>query len=337
MRTRTIALTVATLLAIPVAVVGAVISMDTLFRWHPGPDAGTAARAAAAPDLDAYLAAREDSVPGVKPALRKGIVWHDSVAKSRTAVAIVYLHGFSASRGELSPVVERLADSLGANVFFARLAAHGRVDGEAFATVTAQQWIDDAREALAIGRRLGNRVVVIGMSTGALLAMQVASESTDSTAPAALILVSPNHEPTDRRARFIAGPFGPALARLVGGKYREFTVTNAAHAELWTSRYRTEGVAALMDLVLHAQSIDVGKIRVPLLTLYTHHDDVVRLDLVRTRHDAFGSPIKEIVDVPQATRHEMASAALAPQAVDPVAALMLRFVRAALGIERIRG
>ena len=308
-----------------------VVVVDAVIRWHPAPSAGTAARVAAAPDIDAYLAAREDSVGGVKPGLRKGIVWHDAARKTRTSLAIIYLHGFSASRGELSPVAERLADSLGANLFFTRLAAHGRVDGEAFATVKPDQWIDDAREALAIGRRIGERVIVVAMSSDVPLAMQLAAEATDSGAPAALVFLSPNYEPADGRARLAAGPFGPLVARLILGRYRAFKTTNAAHAELWTPRYRTEGIAALMDLVVYAQSIDASTIHTPLLTLYTSRDDVVRLDLVRSRHAAFASPIKDIVDVPEATRHELASAALAPQAVDPVVALMLRFVRTNVG------
>jgi alpha-beta hydrolase superfamily lysophospholipase len=309
--------------AVPIVVTG----VDAVVRWKPRPDDGVAARVTAAADLDRYLALREDSVPGLKSALRKGIVWHDSTRKSRTPFAIVYLHGFSASRAELSPVVEHLADSLGANAFFTRLAAHGRVDGEAFGTVGPQQWVDDAREALAVGRRLGERVILVGTSTGALLAMELAAESRDSTAPAALLLVSPNHAPADWRARFVAGPFGPTVARLLGGSYRSFTPENAAQEELWTTRYRSAGVAALMDLVLYAQTIDVSRVMVPTLTLYTHRDDVVRVDLIRSRHAAFGSRVKEIVDVPEATGHVLAGDALAPQAVDPLVALMLRFLR----------
>jgi alpha-beta hydrolase superfamily lysophospholipase len=301
--------------------------VDSIVRWKPTSSTSIASQVAAAPDVDAYLARREDSVPGVKPELRKGIVWRDPAHRSKTPVAIVYLHGFSASRGELSPVIERLADSLHANVFFTRLAAHGRVDGEAFATVSPQQWIDDAREALAIGRRLGNHVVVVGTSTGAVLALELAVESHDSSAPSALILVSPNHEPADWRARFVAGPFGPTIARALGGPYRSFRPLNAAQEELWTTRYRSAGAAALMDLVLYGQSIDLSRVTVPVLTLYTHSDDVVRVDLIRSRHAELGSRVKEIVDVPRATHHVLSGNAMDPQTVDPVVGLMLGFVR----------
>ena len=317
----------AVLVAIPTIIVG----VDGVVRWSPRTGANVASAAANAPDLDEYLRIREDSVPGVKPALRKDIVWRDAARKTKTPVALVYLHGFSASRAELSPVVERVADSLGANVFFTRLAAHGRVDGEAFATVSPQDWIDDAREAIAIGKRLGDRVVLVATSTGALLAMQLAIESRDSTAPAALVLISPNHEPADWRAKFVAGPFGPTIARLLGGPYHGFKPANAAQAELWTTRYRSAGVAALMDLVLYARSIDPARIAVPLLTLYTHHDDVVRVDLIQSRFTEFGSRVKQLVDVQEATNHVLAGDAMGPAAVNPVVVRMVQFLRTNVG------
>src|SRR6516165_9100699 len=114
MRLRSILITIAAgVVAVPAVIVG----VDSVERWSPLPST-IAERVAAVTDLDAYLAAREDSVAGVKRADRKSIRWHDSKHKSRTPIALVYIHGFSATRRELSPVVERVGDSLGANVYF---------------------------------------------------------------------------------------------------------------------------------------------------------------------------------------------------------------------------
>src|SRR5262249_36717461 len=108
------------LVAIPATVLG----VDTFVRWKPAPDRAVVQRVDASKDLDAYLRGREDSVVDVKPAARKGIIWRDAVHKTKTPLALIYLHGFSATRAEFSPVVEHLSDSLGANVFLTRLAAH---------------------------------------------------------------------------------------------------------------------------------------------------------------------------------------------------------------------
>src|SRR5262249_3665863 len=153
---------------------------------------------AAAPDLDRYLREGEARHPDVKPDQAKTIQWNDPETHRRTALAIVYLHGFSASRRDISPVIETLAGGLHANAFLTRLAAHGLVSPVEFATVRAQDWFDDAREALAIGKRLGEHVILIGTSTGALLATMAALED-NSSAIAALVLLSPNFGIRDRR------------------------------------------------------------------------------------------------------------------------------------------
>jgi esterase/lipase len=133
------------------------------FRPSPVDDFEVVERAT---DLDEYLRGREAQHSHVRRDLAKGIVWNDPSARNKTPVSLAYLHGFSASRRDISPVVETLARTLGANAYFARLAAHGRTTSEEFATVTAQDWLDDAREALAIGRRIGDRVILMGTSTG---------------------------------------------------------------------------------------------------------------------------------------------------------------------------
>src|SRR5262249_34702335 len=146
-----------------------------LFPFTPRPSeiADTVAKA---PDLDVYLRHREALHAGIKPGLAKTILWNDPAARGKTPLSLVYLHGFSASRKDITPVVETLAGTLAANAFLTRLAAHGRITPDEFATVSSQDWLDDAREALAIGRRIGDRMILIGTSTGALLATMAALE-----------------------------------------------------------------------------------------------------------------------------------------------------------------
>lgn len=146
-----------------------------LFPFTPLPSdiAGVVAKA---PDIDSYLSRSEAAHAGVKPGLAKTVIWNHPTARHKTPMSLVYIHGFSASRKDIAPVVESIAGTLGANAFLTRLAAHGRATSAEFATVTPQDWLNDAREALAIGRRIGDRVILIGTSTGALLVTMVAIE-----------------------------------------------------------------------------------------------------------------------------------------------------------------
>ena len=112
-------------------------------------------------DLDAFVEDAEARVPDVRPGNEKEIVWADPETKAKTPLALVYLHGFSASRGETRPLSDTLAARLGANLFYTRLAGHGR-DADAMAEAGLDDWIESGHEALQIGRRLGERVLLIG-------------------------------------------------------------------------------------------------------------------------------------------------------------------------------
>src|SRR5712671_5057802 len=235
-----------------------------------------------AADLDDYLRESEARHSRVRRDLAKGILWNDPATRNKTPLSLAYLHGFSASRKDISPVVETLARRLGANAYFARLAAHGRTTPEEFATVTAQDWLNDAREALAIGRRIGDRVILIGISTGALLATMAALED-NSSKVAALVLLSPNFAVRDWRAKFIAGPMGPWLARAFIGQDYSFRAESSGHADFWTTRYPSEGIATLMNLVNHARSLQLGSLKMPTLIIYTDKDTVVDPKAIQDR------------------------------------------------------
>jgi alpha-beta hydrolase superfamily lysophospholipase len=295
-----------------------------LFPFEPAPS-HVADAVAAAPDLDRYLQEREAQHPGIKPDQAKTIVWQDPVPHRKTPLALVYLHGFSASRRDISPVVETLARTLQANAFLTRLAAHGLASPAEFATVTAQDWLDDAREALAIGDHIGERVILIGTSTGALLATMAALEG-DASRIAALILLSPNFGIQDRRAAFISGPLGPWLARLIIGEEYSFQPATSGHAKFWTTHYPSRGVVALMNLVNHARSLELRNLKIPTLVIYTDTDTVVDTKAIQDRFAEIGTTQKLIVNLPKATRHELTGDALAPETVQPVLARIMRFL-----------
>jgi pimeloyl-ACP methyl ester carboxylesterase len=143
-------------------------------------------------ELERRIENGEARIPDVVPGTEKTLIWADPESRERTELALVYLHGFSASRQELSPLTERLASELGANAFFTRLAGHGRENVDAMSEVTAGDWYRDALEALAVGHAIGEHVVV-GSSTGATLATVLAETHPDDVH--AIVAVSANYGP----------------------------------------------------------------------------------------------------------------------------------------------
>jgi hypothetical protein len=114
-----------------------------LFPFTPLPS-DIAGAVTTAPDIDSYLSQSEAAHAGVKPGLAKTVIWNDPAARHKTPLSLVYIHGFSASRKDIAPVIESMAGTLRANAFLTRLTAHGRVTPAEFATVIPQDWLNDA-------------------------------------------------------------------------------------------------------------------------------------------------------------------------------------------------
>jgi len=258
-----------------------------------------AANPAIPADVDAYLNAEESAVPRLKDWAKKRVYWNGARGR-KTSWAVVFIHGFSASRAELSPVCERIAASLHANLFMTRLAGHGSDDGDSMANVTAGDWMMDAREALAVGHRLGDRVAVIGSSTGATLALWLGLAGAGADA---LVLYSPNFGVADRRARLLVLPWGLQIGRALAGRYVDAPASSPAMARNWTTRYRMEGVVQMEALSALVSGMDLKALRTPVLVVYTPHDRVVDTGRIIGAYGGFGSPVKQLIRLEAAPGH----------------------------------
>ncbi|MGH1330830.1 MAG: alpha/beta hydrolase [Paracoccaceae bacterium] len=223
-------------------------------------------------DLEAYLAA-EEALFAPKEGTEKAIHWAGEKG-AKTPLSIIYLHGFTASGRELSPVPETVAKALGANLFVTRYRGHGVAAQELGAAMPAD-WMYDTAEALAIGAQIGGQTLVIGTSTGGSIATLIAANETLQNPPIGYILVAPNY-----KAKSILDPLsGWPLARhyipLLAGETHKGKIENDQHAQFWTIDYPTRSFAALGAVVKAAAQADHSAITAPVLVLYAQEDKVV--------------------------------------------------------------
>jgi pimeloyl-ACP methyl ester carboxylesterase len=280
-------------------------------------------------DLDAWVRAREAEVAGIRPGDQKEILWADPSAPAHTELSVVYLHGFSADRHELSPVPERVAAALGANLFFTRLTGHGQ-DGEAMASASALDWLQDTEEALTVGSRLGGKVVLIGTSTGGTLAVWGAAQGRWRGRIAALVLVSPNLGVRDTNAEMLLWPWGGLLARAALGRTRCFEALNEEQARHWTTCYPTPALLPMMALVDHVRGLDVAGIDVPLLVLYSRDDRVVDPGATERLFASWKGEPRELVEVAGSddpSAHLLAGDIASASSTDGVVDTILSFLR----------
>ncbi len=309
-----------TLVLVGLAVAGSVF-------WQIGPrepvDVIPVFDAAALPaDLDSYLAHREATVGGIVPGAEKRIHWARARG-AQTPWAVVYLHGFSATAEEIRPVPDRVAAALGANLYFARLAGHG-LGPDRFAGPTVNDWMIDTAEALAIGRRIGARVLVIATSTGGTLAAEAALQPELAGKIDGIVFISPNFGLQALAARLLDGPMARRWVAAVAGEERCFQPLNAVQARFWTTCYPTVALLPMAALVRHAVAQDYSGLRPPALFLFSPQDQVVSPEATEALAAGWGgsATVEKITvgatDDPNS--HLIAGDALSPSMTAPVAA-----------------
>jgi esterase/lipase len=299
---------------------GPVHELDLRTRDTPLPDAPAA--------LERWLADGERRLGDVVPGTEKLIRWAHA-DRRRTPLAIIYLHGYTATRQEVDPLCDELAAALGANIYYTRLSGHGR-HPSAMGAVTGNDWLQDARDALAIGNAIGERVVVVGTSTGGTLALWLAMQPAAGTI-AAQVLISPNFGPRERSAELLAGPWGAQLLDLLVGDEYRWEPHNAEHARYWTYRYPARALLPMMALVREVRDSSLGDIRTPTLVLYSPDDRVVDPAEILRAHQRLGAPIKPLQALDgggDPSHHVLAGRVLAPAGTARVRERILDFIAA---------
>lgn len=262
--------------------------------------------------LETYVTEQE-AKHKIKPNNQAEIIWADTINKFATEYAIVYLHGFSASKEEGNPIHKYLAKSLNANLYLARLADHGVDTLEPMQYFTAERLWESAKKAYAIGKKLGKKVILMGTSTGGTLALQLAATYPEVNS---LVLISPNIAINDSKAWLLNNPWGLQISRMVvGGNERKIENKKPIYTKYWYTNYRLESVVQLQELLettMHAEVF--AQVKQPILMLYYYksekeQDPVVRVDAMLKMFNQLGTPAsqKHKIAIPNAGNHVIGS------------------------------
>ncbi len=261
--------------------------------------------------LENYISSNE-AKHVVKPDNEARIIWADS-SKEKTEYAIIYLHGFSASQKEGDPVHRRFAEKFGCNLYLPRLADHGIDTTEALLYFSADRFWESSKQALAIGKQLGEKVIILSTSTGGTTALMLAAEYPDDVF--ALINMSPNIAVNDPAAFLLNNPWGLQIARMVlGGDYR-ITGADDGRSKYWNKKYRIESLVQLEELLEQRMNNETfKKVKQPSLTLYYYKDEEnqdpeVKVSAMLKMNEELATPadMKEAIAFPNAGAHVIGS------------------------------
>ncbi len=289
--------------------------------------------------LEKWITDREQTLK-TKPDNEARFLWANDSVKGKTKYVLLYLHGFSASWFEGSPVNVDFARHFGCNAYFPRLASHGLITPDPLLDMTPDRLWESAKEALMVAGQMGEKVVIMSTSTGGTLSLKLAAEFPEKIT--GLILFSPNVEINNSVAWLLSKPWGLQLARKsAGGNYR---ITNpdstAKDCQYWYCKYRLEGIVYLQQLLEATMKEEVfKKVTVPVFLGYyyrdeKHQDPTVRVDAALKMFDQLGTPVDVKVKMafPEAGDHCIASS-MYSKSVDEVRAASFAFAEKFLGMK----
>jgi len=257
-----------------VAVVVVVIAV----AYFAGPKVPAAQFSPVLPTLTNDLSALEEEInrseketKDLKRDNQARIVWADTSKKQKTPYSIVYIHGFGASWAEGEPIHRNLAKRYGANLYLARMHDAGISDPNAFDDLTPENFMANAKRALAIGKALGDSVIVIGTSAGGLLTVYLASTNPEIKG---IVLYSPCMKTASPAMPLMTGPWGKQILHAAMGDHRKPVDPDPILANFWLQSYHTNGLITLQQTIEAIARPEVyEKIRMPVFLGYYYKNE----------------------------------------------------------------
>jgi pimeloyl-ACP methyl ester carboxylesterase len=250
----------------------------------------------------------------IKPDNEARIIWANDSLKQKMEYAIVYLHGFAASQAEGDPIHKNIAKEFGCNLYLSRLAEHGIDTVDALVNLTADRFWESAKQALAIGKQLGKKVILMGTSTGGTIALRLAAAYPNDVA--ALILMSPNIGINDPNAWLVNNHWGLQMLRLIlKSDYITDKDNRPLNKQYWNWQYRAEAAVTLEEIVettMNKETFEKVKQPVELLYYYKdelHQDSRVKVSAMLNMYNELGvaDSLKRKQAMPDAGSHIIGS------------------------------
>ena len=289
--------------------------------------------------LENYVAQREKDLP-VREDNQARILWQGEDPKM-TEYSVVYLHGFGGSYRDGYPVNVQVADTLDANLYVARLAGHGLKPPASLDSFSPENAWESAKEALAIGNKIGKKVIILSTSTGGTLALKLAATYPDAIY--AIINMSPNIEDDIDFAYVLNSPWGYEIAKLISfGDSRKIEHEKQIAAQYWDTIYPSRALVDLQVLLGTTMKPETfQKIEVPTQTLFYYEnmfeeDDHVEVEVYPEVHKLLSTPdpLKELVKLETPKTHFIGSA-IKSKNTEVVFAEIVEFLRENLEIEAL--
>jgi carboxylesterase len=218
-------------------------------------------------------------------------------------LGVLLLHGLTGTAAEMAPVAEALVGRF--PLWVARVAGHETSVAE-LARTSWRDWYASAVKGADALLRVTPRIVVIGLSMGALLAVRLAVERTDRVAGVGLL--SPAIALRRSWLRWLAVPLRmlaavdaqvPAVQRLLAPLAMTKGGSDIADLEVRNRHqgYRQVPLRALLNLLQLQRLVwnDAPALTQPTLVMHATNDHTCPIDTARSLFERLGSHDKRLV------------------------------------------
>lgn len=280
--------------------------------------------------IEQFIRQNEKEIENIRKGAQKEIIWNNDKRGEKTPVSIAYIHGFSASKREIRPLPDLIAGSIGANLFYTRLAGHGRND-EDMKYADTLKWLKDTEEAISVAEKIGEKVIVMGTSTGGALATIAAGQMGDKID--GIVLFSPNYEVKMEGAQFLPIvlrlPFSRKIVEWVLGKEFNTKIKNREHGKWWNIKYPTYTILPMQAIVEKARKIKFENVNVPALFIFHNEDGIVNPQETHKINKRWGAQTKVINEVESNHDHKhiIAGDVFAPQNTEILHQQIVQWIR----------
>ena len=302
-------------------------------RLNPTPGASRVPTDLPPAALGDWLEAAEATIPELTPGAEATIDWADPENPGKTDLVFVYLHGFSATRQETAPVTENIAATFDANIVHVRLAGHG-VGPDGMAT-PSEDWLQSTLDTFNIASQVGDRIVLVGTSTGVTLATWLLFQPGINTERVvALLAMSPNFKIRNPFGFLLTWPWAYHWVPMLLGRSRSWEPENEMAAKYWTHSYDTVAVIEMQKVVDHVATLRLEDANVPMAMMYMTNDPTVDTPANLTAFDRWGAPGKELIQVtidPDEESHVFVGNITAPHRVDWCVDMFTTFLEPLVG------
>ena len=207
-----------------------------------------------------------------------------------TEIGVVLIHGFTGSPAEMRPVGEALAVA-GIGSVGVRLRGHGTHPDEMLGC-TYQDWIEDVENALGVLLGRCERVVLIGLSTGGTLAINVAARRAEDPRVVGVVSIC---------APLVLDDWRLGLVRLVSKfvRWQSWGAPDIKNREAWDRHvgYRRFRLGTLPQLLalMRETTARLEQVRQPVLVVQASEDHVVPPRNAQLIHDGVSSRQRRIL------------------------------------------